>query len=156
MAFAFSPAAFSAGSSIAARIAMIAITIKSSIRVKTLVFPLRSKNVEQGTRKEEGRKHLNNRTLEQFNNGRKEGTGKHLNNRTLEQFNNGKKEEVRSGDWQCSILPCCRNEIPLLQLSLIRSLISVKICIFTLRSKNVEQKTRKEEVEKHWNNSTIE
>ena len=85
--------------------------------------------------------------------------GKHWNNRTLEQFNNGKKEgeeEVRSGDWQCSVLPCCRNEIPLLQLSLIRSLISVKIRIFTLRSKNLEQKTRKEEVEKHWNNSTIE
>ena len=98
--------------------------------------------------------------MEQFNNGKKEGTGKHLNKRTLEQFNNGKKEEeeeeVRSGDWQCSVLPCCRNEIPLLQLSLIRSLISVKIRIFTLRSKNLEQKTRKEEVEKHWNNSTIE
>ena len=139
MAFAFSPAAFSAGSSIAARIAMIAITMRSSISVKIRIFTLRSKNVEPGTRKEEGRKHWNNRTLEQFNNGKKEG-----------------EEEVRSGDWQCSVLPCCRNEIPLLQLSLIRSLISVKIRIFTLRSKNLEQKTRKEEVEKHWNNSTME
>ena len=49
-----------AGISIAARIAMIAITMRSSIRVKTFVFPLRSKNIEQGTRKEEVEKHLNN------------------------------------------------------------------------------------------------
>ena len=48
--------------------------------VKTLVFALRSKNIEQGTRKEEG-------------------TGKQSNNRTLEQFSNRrKKEDVRSAD----------------------------------------------------------
>ena len=78
-------AAFSAGSSIAARIAMIAITMRSSIRVKIFVFTLevRTGNRDQG----------NNRTLEQFNNGRK-------------------KEEGRSGDWQRPVLPCCRNEIP--------------------------------------------
>ena len=61
---AFSRALFNAGRSIAARIAMIATTMRSSIRVKILVFSLQSKNIEQGTRKEEGRK-----TLEQFNNG---------------------------------------------------------------------------------------
>ena len=33
-----------------------------------------------------------------------------------------------------------------------RSSIRVKILIFTLRSKNLEQKTRKEEVEKQLNN----
>ena len=106
--YAVSRALFNAGRSIAARIAMIAITIKSSIRVKILVFTLRSKNIEQGTRKEEG-------------------TGKQSNNRTLEQFNNGTRNgEVRSGDWQHPALPCCsRNEIPLLQLFLMRNLISI-------------------------------
>ena len=84
--------------------------LRSSIRVKILIFTLRSKNLEQGTRKEEG-------------------TGKQSNNRTSEQFNNGAGNgEVRSGDWQRSALPCCRrNEIPLLQLFLIRSSIRVKI-----------------------------
>ena len=61
MARPFSLAIFNAGRSIPAKIAMIAITMRSSIRVKTLVFPLRSKNLEQETRKEEGAgKHLNN------------------------------------------------------------------------------------------------
>ena len=69
MSRAFSLAAPSAGRSIPARMAMIAITIRSSIRVKILVFTLRSKNIEQGTWKEEGvGKQLNNRILEQFNN----------------------------------------------------------------------------------------
>ena len=48
-------ALFSAGRSIAARIAMIAITIRSSIRVKTIVFILEAGTEEQGTGK-----HLNN------------------------------------------------------------------------------------------------
>ena len=63
-----------------------------------------------------------------------------------------KKEEAGAGDWQRPALPCRRNEITLLQLSLMRSSIRVKILIFTLRSKNLEQKTRKEEVEKQLNN----
>ena len=110
VAYAACRALFNAGGSIAARIAMIAITMRSSIRVKILIFTLRSKNLEQGTRKEEG-------------------TGKQSNNRTSEQFNNGAGNgEVRSGDWQRSALPCCRrNEIPLLQLFFIRSSIRVKI-----------------------------
>ena len=41
-------AAFSAGSSIAARIAMIAITMRSSIRVKIFVFTLEVRTEEQG------------------------------------------------------------------------------------------------------------
>ena len=82
--------------------------MRSSIKVKICIFTLRSKNLEQGTGKEEVEKHWNNRTMEQFNNGRK-------------------KEEVRSGDWQRPALPCCRNKIPLLQLSLMRSFIRVKI-----------------------------
>ena len=109
-------------------------------------------------KKEGTGKHLNKRTLEQFNNGKKEGTGKHSetngtvqnnstngkkegtgkrsNKPTLEQFNNGKKEEeeeeeeVRSGDWQCSVLSCCRNEIPLLQFFLINNSINVDLLIF--------------------------
>ena len=60
ISFAFPRALPSAGSSIAAKIAMIAITMRSSMRVKILIFTLRSKNVEQGTGKEEGEKHLNN------------------------------------------------------------------------------------------------
>ena len=71
--FDFSLALFSTGRSIPARIAMIAITMRSSIRVKIRIFTLRRKNIEQGTRKEEGGKHLNNWTLEQFNNGKKKG-----------------------------------------------------------------------------------
>ena len=52
------------------------------------------------------------------------------NNRTLEQFNNGrKKEDVRSGDWQHPALLCCRNEILLLQLSLMMSFIKGKILV---------------------------
>ena len=105
--------------------------------MKIRIFTLRSKNLEQRTRKEEVEKHWNNSTMEQFNNGRK-------------------KEEAGSGDWQCPALPCRRNEIALLQLSLMRSSIRVKILIFTLRSKNLEQRTRKEEVEKQLNNSTME
>ena len=81
-------------------------------------------------KKEGTGKHWNKRTLEQFNNGKKEGTGKHWNKRTLEQFNNGRKEEVRSGDWQCSVLSCCRNEIPLLQFFLINNSINVDLLIF--------------------------
>ena len=61
---AFSLALFNAGSSIEAKIAMIAITMRSSIRVKILIFTLRSKNIEQGTGKEEVEKHLNNSTME--------------------------------------------------------------------------------------------
>ena len=74
--------------------------MRSSIRVRIRIFTLRSKNLEQRTRKEEVEKHWNNSTMEQFNNGRK-------------------KEEAGSGDWQCPALPCRRNEITLLQLSLI-------------------------------------
>ena len=81
-------------------------------------------------KKEGTGKHWNKRTLEQFNNGKKEGTGKHWNKRTLEQFNNGRKEEVRSGDWQCSVQSCCRNEIPLLQFFLINNSINVDLLIF--------------------------
>ncbi|MEI3003421.1 MAG: hypothetical protein V8T87_02180 [Victivallales bacterium] len=56
-----SRALFKAGRSIPARIAMIAITIKSSIRVKIRIFTLRRKNIEQGILKKEGTgKHLNN------------------------------------------------------------------------------------------------
>ena len=52
---------FSAGISIAARIAMIAITIRSSIRVKIRIFTLEVRTEEQGTLKLEGTgKHLNN------------------------------------------------------------------------------------------------
>ena len=51
-------AAFSAGSSIAARIAMIAITMRSSIRVKIFVFTLEVRTEEQ-------------ETIEQFNNRKK-------------------------------------------------------------------------------------
>ena len=50
--------------------------MRSFIWVKIFVFTLRSKNIEQGTRKEEGRKHWNNRTLEQFNNGMRRGKAK--------------------------------------------------------------------------------
>ena len=43
------------------RIQMIAITMRSSIKVKIRIFTLRSKNIEQGILKEEGMgKHLNN------------------------------------------------------------------------------------------------
>ena len=42
------------------RIQMIAITTRSSIRVKIRIFTLRRKNIEQGILKEEGtEKHLN-------------------------------------------------------------------------------------------------
>ena len=42
--------------------------MRSSIRVKILIFTLRSKNLDQGTRKEEGAgKHWNNGTLKQWN-----------------------------------------------------------------------------------------
>ena len=68
MSRAFSLAAPSAGRSIPARMAMIAITIRSSISVKIRIFTLRSKNTGQGTRKEEVEKHWNNRTLKQWNN----------------------------------------------------------------------------------------
>ena len=114
---------------------MIEITIKSSIRVKIFVFIQEVRIEEQGTRKEEG-------------------MGKHLNNRTLEQFSNGRrKEEAGSANWQRSALPCCcRNEIPLLQLFLMRNLISMKIFVFTLEVRIEKQGTRKEEVEKQWNN----
>ena len=90
--------------------------------MKIRIFTLRSKNIEQGTRKEEG-------------------TGKQSNNRTLEQFNNGTRNgEVRSGNWQHPALPCCsRNEIPLLQLFLMRSSIRVKILISFLRNKKSKQ-----------------
>ena len=133
---AFSFALFRAGSSIAARIAMIAITMRSSIRVKIFVFTLEVRTEEQGTWKEEG-------------------TEKHWNNRTLEQFNSRrKKEEARSGDWQRPVLPCCRNETSFLQFFLMRSSIKVKIRIFTLRSKNTGQETRKEKGEKHLNKGT--
>ena len=129
-----SRALFRAGRSIEAKIAMIAITMRSSIRVKILIFTLRSKNLQQKTGKEEVEKHWNNRTMEQFNNGRK-------------------KEEAGSGDWQRPAQPCCRTEIPLLQHSLMRSSISVKTFVFSLRSKNLEQETRKEEgAGKHLNN----
>ena len=120
-------AAFSAGSSIAARIAMIAITMRSSIRVKIFVFTLEVRTEEQATEKEEG-------------------TGKQSNNRTLEQFNNRrKKEEVRSGDWQRPALLCCRrNETSFLQL-------------FILRKKNIEQGIRKlAGTGKQSNNRTLE
>ena len=50
-----------------------------------------------------------------------------------------KKEEAGSGDWQRPAQPCCRTEIPLLQHSLMRCSIRVKILIFTLRSENIEQ-----------------
>ena len=59
-AFALSLALLKAGNNIAARIAMIATTMRSSIRVKIRNFTLRSKNLEQGTRKEEVEKQLNN------------------------------------------------------------------------------------------------
>ena len=102
--------------------------------MKICIFTLRSKNLEQGTGKEEVEKHWNNRTMEQLNNGRK-------------------KEEAGSGDWQRPAQPCCRTEIPLLQHSLMRSSISVKTFVFSLRSKNLEQETRKEEgAGKHLNN----
>ena len=45
-------------------IAIIAMTMRSSMRVKILVFILRMKNIGPGTRKEEVEKHRNNRTLE--------------------------------------------------------------------------------------------
>ena len=41
--------------------------MRNSIRVKILVFPLRKKNIERGTRKEEGEKHWNNGTLKHLN-----------------------------------------------------------------------------------------
>ena len=92
MPFAFSLAAPNAGRSIPARMAMIAITTRSSIRVKILVFTLEVRTEEQG----------NNRTIEQFNNRKK-------------------KEEVRSGDWQRPALLCCRrNETSFLQLFILR------------------------------------
>ena len=59
MLLAFSRAFPNAGSSIAARIAMIEITMRSSIRVKILIFTLRRKNLEQKTGKEEVEKQLN-------------------------------------------------------------------------------------------------
>ena len=65
--------------------------MRSSIRVRIRIFTLRSKNLEQRTRKEEVEKHWNNSTMEQFNNGRK-------------------KEEAGSGDWQRPVQSCCRNE----------------------------------------------
>ena len=101
--------------------------------MKTLVFPLEVRTEEQGTWKEEVEKHLNNSTFEQFNSRRK-------------------KEEAGSGDWQRPVQPCCRNEIPLLQLSLIRNSIRVKTFVFTLEVKTSEQGTLKEEIEKHLNN----
>ena len=62
MSYAFSLALFSAGRSMPARIAMIEITIKSSIKVKVLIFVLRSRNSGQGTWKSEGTgKQWNNR-----------------------------------------------------------------------------------------------
>ena len=64
MAWARCFALLSAGRSIEAKIAMIAITMRSSIRVKIRIFTLRSKNIEQGTGKEEVEKHLNNSTME--------------------------------------------------------------------------------------------
>ena len=109
--------------------------MRSSIRVKIRIFTLRSKNVEPGTRKEEVEKHWNNSTMEGRKKKQDQGTGNVL---------------------PCLALPCRRNEITLLQLSLMRSSIRVKILIFTLRSKNLEQRTRKEEVEKQLNNSTME
>ena len=75
----------------------MAITMRSSIRVKIFVFTLEVRTEEQ-------------ETIEQFNNRRK-------------------KEEVRSGDWQHPALLCCRNEILLLQLSLMRSFIRGKILV---------------------------
>ena len=57
---AMSRALFSAGSISPARIAMTAITMRSSIRVKTFVFTLEVRTSEQGTLKEEIEKHLNN------------------------------------------------------------------------------------------------
>ncbi len=63
----------SAGRSIPARIAMIAITMRSSIKVKILIFTLRSKNTELGIMREEVEKHWNNSTSERLNNRRKKG-----------------------------------------------------------------------------------
>ena len=60
--FDFSRALFSTGRSIPARMAMIAITMRSSIKVKIRIFTLRSKNTGQETRKEKGEKHLNKGT----------------------------------------------------------------------------------------------
>ncbi len=51
MLYAFCCACRRTGSSIAARIAIMEITMRSSIRVKTFVFTLRSKNLEQRTGK---------------------------------------------------------------------------------------------------------
>ena len=64
MSFALSRALDSAGRSIAAKIAMIAITTRSSIIVKIFIFSLQGKNIEQGTLKDEVEKHLNNGTFE--------------------------------------------------------------------------------------------
>ncbi len=49
-----------AGSSIAAKIAIIAITMRSSMRVKIFIFTLEVRTEEQGTRKEEVEKQWNN------------------------------------------------------------------------------------------------
>ena len=84
---------------------MIAITIRSSIRVKILVFILRSKNIEQGILKEK--------------------IEKQWNNRTLEQFSNRVKKRGRAGI-DCA-LSCCRNEILLLWNFIIKNSINVKI-----------------------------
>ena len=61
-------AQFNAGRSIAARIAMTATTMRSSMRVKIFIFTLEGRTFEQGTRKEEVEKQLNKGTREYLNN----------------------------------------------------------------------------------------
>ena len=60
MPLAFSLALFNAGRSIAARIAMTEITMRSSMRVKIFIFTLEGRTFEQETRKEEVEKQWNN------------------------------------------------------------------------------------------------
>ena len=59
MAWARCFALLSAGRSIEAKIAMIAITMRSSIRVKIFIFTLEGRTDEQGTRKVEVEKQWN-------------------------------------------------------------------------------------------------